>query len=224
MIFPFQIKEEIQSCLEFLDFCYSKFGFEYQLNLSTRPDKFLGEVSLWDRAEAQLKDALDNFGKKWELNPGDGAFYGPKVDITITDALRRRHQCATIQLDFQLPKKFKLKYMTDCSTSVEGDHKDTLAQPVIIHRAILGSMERMIAILTESFGGKWPFWLSPFQAIVVPFNPACDEYALKIQKAVKEAGFQCDIDLDTKNTFNKKIFRAQESQFNFMLGNNHLLI
>lgn len=215
-ILPFQITQEIESCLDFLKYTYATLGFEFFLKLSTRPEKFLGEVAVWDRAEAQLKEALDNFGKAWELNPGDGAFYGPKIDITITDALRRHHQCATIQLDFQLPERFALEFMTD-SSSGDGRNQQ-LSRPVIIHRAILGSVERMMAILTESYGGKWPFWLSPFQAIVVPFNPACDEYALGVQKAVHDAGFHCDIDTDTKSTFNKKISKAQENQFNFMLS------
>ncbi|CAL1530765.1 unnamed protein product [Lymnaea stagnalis] len=141
-----QIKEEIMSCLEFLSSVYGKFHFTFHLKLSTRPDKFLGEKEVWDTAEKQLEETLNAFGHKWELNPGDGAFYGPKIDITINDALKRSHQCATIQLDFQLPERFNLTYMND---------KQEKERPVIVHRAILGSVERMIAILCESFGGKW---------------------------------------------------------------------
>lgn len=146
---------------------------------------------------------------KWALNPGDGAFYGPKIDITIMDALRRQHQCATIQLDFQLPIRFNLSYVSET-----GDRK----RPVMIHRAILGSVERMIAILTESFAGKWPFWLSPRQVMVIPIAPAFDAYAMDVQKEIFEAGFLCEVDTDPGDTMNKKVRNAQLSQFNFILG------
>lgn len=114
---------------------------------------------------------MDEFGEPWKENPGDGAFYGPKIDITICDALRRAHQCATIQLDFQLPIRFNLGYINEAGEKV---------RPVIIHRAILGSVERMIAILTESYAGKWPFWLSPRQCVVVPVGPMYDGYASQV--------------------------------------------
>uniref|UniRef100_A0A914VJA5 Threonyl-tRNA synthetase n=1 Tax=Plectus sambesii TaxID=2011161 RepID=A0A914VJA5_9BILA len=127
-------------------------------------------------AEDQLKQALNAFGHPWELNPGDGAFYGPKIDITIQDALRRNHQCATIQLDFQLPQRFDLGYF---------DENNEKKRPVMIHRALLGSLERMIAILTENYGGKWPFWLSPRQAVVIPVHEALNEYAIELQKKVR---------------------------------------
>merc|ERR1719216_515018 len=149
---PEQIKEEIKGALDFLSTVYKTFGFTYTLKLSTRPEKFLGEIETWDKAEKMMEDSLNQSGLKWSLNPADGAFYGPKIDITLKDALNRQHQCATIQLDFQLPKKFNLEYVDD---------KGEKQHPVMIHRAILGSVERMIAVLTENFGGKWPFWLSP---------------------------------------------------------------
>jgi len=149
---------------------YGLFGFDFHLELSTRPDNYLGTIETWDQAEEvsffslliglptlifpsatfsqQLKQALDKtYSGKWEINPGDGAFYGPKIDITIRDALRRSFQCATIQLDFQLPERFNLRYRSS--------DEAVLSRPVIIHRAILGSMERFIAIITEHFGGKW---------------------------------------------------------------------
>uniref|UniRef100_A0A8C0LA04 threonine--tRNA ligase n=1 Tax=Canis lupus dingo TaxID=286419 RepID=A0A8C0LA04_CANLU len=166
-----QIEEEIKGCLQFLQSVYSTFGFSFQLNLSTRPENFLGEVELWDEAEKQLQNSLVEFGKPWKMNPGDGAFYGPKIDIKIKDAIGRYHQCATIQLDFQLPIRFNLTYV-----SKDGDDK---RNPVIIHRAILGSVERMIAILSENYGGKWPFWLSPRQVMVIPVGPTCEKYALQ---------------------------------------------
>ncbi|XP_012588212.1 PREDICTED: probable threonine--tRNA ligase 2, cytoplasmic isoform X2 [Condylura cristata] len=141
-----QIEEEMKGCLQFLQSVYSTFGFSFQLNLSTRPEHFLGEVEIWDEAEKQLQNSLMEFGKPWKMNPGDGAFYGPKIDIKIKDAIGRDHQCATIQLDFQLPIRFNLTYV-----SKDGEDKK---RPVIIHRAILGSVERMMAILSENYGGK----------------------------------------------------------------------
>uniref|UniRef100_A0AAY4DX41 threonine--tRNA ligase n=1 Tax=Denticeps clupeoides TaxID=299321 RepID=A0AAY4DX41_9TELE len=172
-----QIEEEIKGCLDFLRTVYDVFGFTFKLNLSTRPEKFLGEVEVWNQAEKQLENSLNEFGEKWVLNPGDGAFYGPKIDIQIKDAIGRYHQCATIQLDFQLPIRFNLTFV-----SHDGDDKK---RPVIIHRAILGSVERMIAILTENYGGKWPLWLSPRQVMVVPVGPTCEEYAQRVKKKEK---------------------------------------
>jgi len=204
-----QIEEEINGCLQFLQSVYSTFGFSFQLNLSTRPENFLGEVEIWDEAEKQLQNSLVEFGKPWKMNPGDGAFYGPKIDIKIKDAIGRYHQCATIQLDFQLPIRFNLTYV-----SKDGDDK---RNPVIIHRAILGSVERMIAILSENYGGKWPFWLSPRQIMVIPVGPTCEKYALQVSSAFFEEGFMADVDLDHSCTLNKKIRNAQLAQYNFIL-------
>jgi len=137
--------------LDFMSCVYGIFGYDYSLELSTRPDKYLGDLELWNKAEKQLAEVLDEWkvktGKAWKLNPGDGAFYGPKIDITIRDALRRSFQCATIQLDFQLPERFNLRYRSADEAA--------MVRPVIIHRAILGSLERFIAIITEHFAGKW---------------------------------------------------------------------
>uniref|UniRef100_A0A3P9KFI9 threonine--tRNA ligase n=1 Tax=Oryzias latipes TaxID=8090 RepID=A0A3P9KFI9_ORYLA len=204
-----RIEEEIKGCLHFLRAVYDVFGFTFKLNLSTRPEKFLGEPEMWDQAEKQLENSLNEFGEKWVLNPGDGAFYGPKIDIQIKDAIGRYHQCATIQLDFQLPIRFNLAYV-----SHEGDDKK---RPVIIHRAILGSVERMIAILTENYGGKWPLWLSPRQVMLVPVGPTCEEYAEKVKQEFHSNGFMADVDLDPSCTLNKKIRNAQLSQYNFIL-------
>ncbi|XP_076046802.1 threonine--tRNA ligase isoform X2 [Oratosquilla oratoria] len=201
------IKNEIKGALEFLSSVYETFGFEFDLRLSTRPEKYMGEIKLWDEAEKQLSESLDEFGKPWKLNEGDGAFYGPKIDITVTDALRRHHQCATIQLDFQLPINFDLHFVTETNEK---------KRPVIIHRAILGSVERMIAILTESYGGKWPFWLSPRQCMVVPVAPPYDSYAKEIKEKLYLAGFQAEVDCDPGDTMNKKIRNAQLDQFNFI--------
>uniref|UniRef100_A0A8C2DTI0 threonine--tRNA ligase n=1 Tax=Cyprinus carpio TaxID=7962 RepID=A0A8C2DTI0_CYPCA len=196
-----QIESEIKGCLDFLRTVYDVFGFTFKLNLSTRPEKFLGEPEVWDQAEKQLENSLNDFGEKWVLNPGDGAFYGPKIDIQIKDAIGRYHQCATIQLDFQLPIRFNL----------------TFKRPVIIHRAILGSVERMIAILTENYGGKWPLWLSPRQVMVVPVGPTCEEYAQRVQQEFHRGGLMTDVDLDPGCTLNKKIRNAQLAQYNFIL-------
>jgi len=205
-----QIKQEMAGCLDFLRATYTVFGFTFKLELSTRPVKYLGEIAVWDMAEKQLTESLDAFGQKWEINPGDGAFYGPKIDITIQDALRRSHQCATIQLDFQLPERFDLSYVGG------DDAQSETKRPVMIHRAILGSVERMIAILTESYAGKWPFWLSPTQAIVVPVGPPFDGYAQKVADELHAAGFLCEADLDSGHTMNKKIRNAQLANYNFI--------
>jgi len=204
---PEQIKEEMRGALDFLQHIYSTFGFSYQLKLSTRPESFLGDVEVWNEAEKMISDSLDESGLPWKLNPGDGAFYGPKIDITLMDALRRQHQCATIQLDFQLPIRFNLNYI---------DEKGEKKHPVIIHRAILGSVERMVAVLLESFGGKWPFWLSPRQAMVVPVAAPFNDYAQTVQKQLKEEGFMCEANVDNTETMNKKVRNAQIAQFNFI--------
>ncbi|XP_075257442.1 threonine--tRNA ligase 1, cytoplasmic-like [Convolutriloba macropyga] len=210
---PEQVKSEIEAALEFMSFVYTKFGFTYKLNLSTRPKKYMGEIKDWDEAESQLKEALDAHcnsvgdGMKWILNPEDGAFYGPKIDITIQDAMKRDHQLATIQLDFQLPKNFQLEYVNQEGVS---------ARPVIIHRAILGSIERCISVLTEQYGGKWPFWLSPRQIIVVSVVSAAAEYVQNIQRKLYESGFECECDVEG-DTVQKKIRNGQIAQFNFIL-------
>uniref|UniRef100_A0AAY4DJ77 threonine--tRNA ligase n=1 Tax=Denticeps clupeoides TaxID=299321 RepID=A0AAY4DJ77_9TELE len=179
-----QIESEMKGCLEFLRCVYDVFGFSFQLHLSTRPEKFLGDVAVWDQAEKV-------------------------IDIQIKDAIGRYHQCATIQLDFQLPIRFNLTFV-----GKDGDDK---ARPVIIHRAILGSVERMIAILTENYAGKWPLWLSPRQVMLVPVNPSLEEYAKKLCKQFVEAGFMADADLDSSCLLNKKIRNAQLAQYNFIL-------
>ncbi|EGF83910.1 hypothetical protein BATDEDRAFT_18299 [Batrachochytrium dendrobatidis JAM81] len=203
-----QIGTEMEGCLDFLKHIYSIFGFTFELKLSTRPENFLGEIATWDQAEKLLEEALNKFGSTWSLNEGDGAFYGPKIDIVISDALRRRHQCATIQLDFQLPDRFELEYRTD-------DPANQFSRPVMIHRAILGSVERMIAILTENFAGKWPFWLSPRQVIVVPIAVPFNEYATKVANQLYAAGLYAEADVSDL-TLKKKIRNAEIAQWNFI--------
>lgn len=204
---PDQIKAEMTGCIEFLKHVYGIFGFSYQLRLSTRPEKFIGDIAIWNEAEKDLAESLDAMGIPWKLNPGDGAFYGPKIDITLQDALRRHHQCATIQLDFNLPKRFNLSFI---------DEKGEKQHPVMIHRAILGSVERMIAVLTESYGGKWPFWLSPRQAMVVPVGVPFNDYAKEVATHLRQLGYCADADTDDSNTMNKKVRNAQIAQYNFI--------
>nr|CDS31553.1 Threonyl tRNA synthetase C [Hymenolepis microstoma] len=211
-----QIENEIDNALKFLQNIYGIFGFTFELFLSTRPEDFLGSVELWDRAEKQLENSLNTSGFKWTLNEGDGAFYGPKIDVILFDALRRRHQCGTIQLDFQLPVRFNLHYQSGDSHDGDGD-ATLLKRPVIIHRAILGSVERFMAILTEHFGGKWPFWINPRQVLVVPVVSALDEYGQKVKEQLHDAGFMADIDVDPGRTLNKKIRNGQLQQYNFIL-------
>jgi len=151
-----QIQEEIVNCLNFMDHVYSLFGFEYSLELSTRPEKKMGSDEVWDFAEESLKNALNQTGKRWKINPGDGAFYGPKIDIKIKDVFGRNWQLGTFQLDYQLPIRFNLTYQGEEETK----------RPVIIHRALLGSLERFIGILIEQTKGKWPFWLNPHQVSI----------------------------------------------------------
>ena len=230
-----QIKAEVLGALDFMRFVYTKFGMSYKLELSTRPAKALGDPSLWELAEQQLAEALDEFAGKgqWKVNPGDGAFYGPKIDIKVFDAMERIHQCATVQLDFQLPIRFDLEYK---SAGGEGD--ESFHRPVMVHRAMLGSVERMAAVLAEHWGGKWPFWLSPRQCIIVPVDLKFIDYAhevcapfyvlyhsnlspyllttTQVQQLVHEAGYFVDVD-DSTRTFPKKVREGQVAQYNFIL-------
>uniref|UniRef100_A0A8C4ENR9 threonine--tRNA ligase n=1 Tax=Dicentrarchus labrax TaxID=13489 RepID=A0A8C4ENR9_DICLA len=203
---PEQLEEEIVACLDFVRRVYQVFGFSFHCLLSTRPTPCLGEPEQWDNAEQQLERSLQQFGERWELNPGDGAFYGPKIDILIKDAIGRQHQCATIQLDFQLPIRFDLQYV---------GRDGQLHRPVMIHRAVLGSLERMIAILAENFGGKWPLWLSPMQVMVIPVGEKCLS-SVKVVQQFHEAGFMVDLNDDQGATLNKKIRSAQLAQYNYI--------
>ncbi len=166
---------------------------------------------MWDQAEKALANCLDQFcdsiGQKWQLNPEDGAFYGPKIDIQLTDALKRKHQCATIQLDFQLPIRFELQYKGS---------GDQFERPVIIHRAILGSVERMMAVLMEHTGGKWPYWLSPRQVVVIPIAETYFEYAEEVRQLIHDNNHFVDVDTSNKQ-LNKKVREAQLAQYNYIL-------
>ncbi|TGU80642.1 threonine--tRNA ligase, partial [Mesorhizobium sp. M00.F.Ca.ET.186.01.1.1] len=152
---PDQIQSEIKSIIQLIDKIYNVFGFEYSVALSTRPEDSMGSDELWETAESSLKKVLEDLEMPYEIKEGDGAFYGPKIDFQITDALKRRHQCGTIQLDFQMPEKFDLTYI---------GQDNEKHRPVVLHRAMYGSMERFIGILIEHYAGAFPVWLTPVQA------------------------------------------------------------
>lgn len=212
-----QIEQEMAGCFDFLQKVYGLFGFTFQLELSTRPEKFLGDIETWNTAESRLAAALDKFVPgKWVLSPGDGAFYGPKIDITISDAMRRHHQCATIQLDFQLPQRFNLEFRTNSAAGADVNTE----RPVMIHRAIVGSLERFIAILTEHFAGKWPFWLSPRQVLIVPVTTSVYDYAKSVQQKLWNEGFFADVDV-SDNTLPKKVRNGEIAQYNFVFVVGH---
>ncbi|GLC55278.1 hypothetical protein PLESTB_000967300 [Pleodorina starrii] len=204
---PDQVMSEVQGFLKFLGEVYEVFGLDCTMALSTRPEGYLGDIELWNKAEEALTEALNSTGREWILNPGDGAFYGPKIDITVYDALRRKFQCATVQLDFQLPIRFGLEYASESGT---------LERPVIVHRAVLGSVERMFAILTEHFAGKWPFWLNPRQVMVVPISENSVPYAFDVRRELRAAGLHCDVDASDRK-MQKKVREAQLAQYNYIL-------
>lgn len=208
-----QIEAEVIGSLEFMKSVYTTFGMSYKLELSTRPKKALGDMALWDRAEAALARAMDSFAGKggWRENPGDGAFYGPKIDIKVMDAMGRVHQCATVQLDFQLPIRFELQYNTGSR-----EKGNEFARPVLVHRAMLGSVERMFAVLCEHYGGKWPFWLSPRQVMLIPVHKDWNDYCQQVRDRLHDEGFYADVDV-SKATFQKKVRTAQVAQYNFQL-------
>lgn len=205
---PEHIEQEIKNSIDFMRTVYDNFDFTFSLCLSTRPESYMGELALWYDAESSLKKVLEGTGLEWSLNEGDGAFYGPKIDITITDSTGKPHQCATIQLDFQLPIRFDLKYVKPDAS---------FGRPIIVHRAIFGSIERFIAILCENFAGHWPFWLSPIQAQIVPVNEKLNDYALEVEDRLIQEGFMAECELDPGLTLNKKIRNAEVSKYNFIL-------
>jgi len=203
-----QIALEVESLLKLVQRVYSDFGLAYTAKLSTRPEKeFLGEIASWDRAEASLKQALENAGQAYTINEGDGAFYGPKIDFDVTDALGRKWQCATIQLDYQMPERFDLKYIG----ADNAEHR-----PVVIHRAIYGSFERFIALLIEHFGGAFPMWLAPLQVQLLPIADRHLDYARATLKQLDEAGLRAEVD-DRQEKIGYKIREAQLQKIPYML-------
>ena len=186
----------VASICEALDELYSRFGFDdVHVELSTRPEKSMGSEEQWAKAEAALAEALESQGREYTLNPGDGAFYGPKIDFHITDALGRSWQCGTCQLDFQMPERFELYY-----TGAD----DAAHRPVMIHRALLGSMERFAGILIEHYAGRFPTWLAPVQAIVLPISDRHNEYARQAYERLRDLGVRVAID-DRSESVGKKI-------------------
>ncbi|MGH9384028.1 MAG: threonine--tRNA ligase [Vicinamibacterales bacterium] len=202
-----QIASEVEALLRLIKRVYGDFGLSNTAKLSTRPEKFLGEVATWDHAEASLKRALESAGQAYHLNAGDGAFYGPKIDFDITDALGRNWQCATIQLDYAMPQRFDLKYVG----ADNAEHR-----PVVIHRAIFGSIERFVAILIEHFAGAFPLWLSPLQAAVLPIADRHLDYANEVARVLCEAGLRAEVD-DRQEKVNYKIREAQLQKIPYML-------
>jgi threonyl-tRNA synthetase len=202
-----QITEEVERLLRLVQRVYGDFGLEYSVKLSTRPEEFLGEVATWDHAEASLKLALDNAGQAYTVNAGDGAFYGPKIDFDVMDAIGRKWQCATIQLDYQMPQRFDLKYVG----ADNAEHR-----PVVIHRAIFGSFERFLALLIENFAGAWPLWLAPVQATVLPLGDRHLDYARQMRDRLAQAGLRVEVD-ERVEKIGYKIREAQLQKVPYML-------
>jgi len=203
---PEQIKDEIKGVIKLIDELYSVFGFSYNVELSTRPEKFLGEIKDWDIAEASLKAALDEMEVKFVINEGDGAFYGPKIDFHLTDCIGRTWQCGTIQLDYQMPQRFELEY-----TGADGQKH----RPIMIHRTAFGSIERFFGILIEQFAGAFPTWLAPVQVKVLPISDKFIDYAEQVKKELDAMNIR--VELDTRaEKIGYKIREAQMEKVPFM--------
>ena len=202
-----QIKDEVVRIAQLFDEVYSLFGLPYKIELSTMPDDHMGSVEDWDVATAALADAITSIGKSYEVNPGDGAFYGPKLDFHIQDSLGRTWQCGTIQLDYQLPGRFNLEY-----TGADGEKHC----PVMIHRVVFGSIERFIGIITEHYAGAFPVWLAPVQAMVMPITDRANDYAVELKKKLDAAGVRAETDLRNEK-IGYKIREAQMQKLPYML-------
>jgi threonyl-tRNA synthetase len=202
-----QIEEEVLRCLDFGFFIYDQFGFEPTLELSTRPDKRVGTEEMWDKAEAALQRALDGRGLEYELNPGDGAFYGPKIDLHMTDSIGRSWQLGTVQLDYYMPEQFGLVY----TGADNAEHR-----PVMIHRALMGSFERFIGILIEHYAGEFPLWLAPVQALVLPVADRHNAYGHQVVERLTAAGIRARLD-DRTESVGRKIREAELAKVPYML-------
>jgi threonyl-tRNA synthetase len=202
-----QIASEVEHALRLVQQVYGDFGMKPELKLSTRPPEFLGTVEQWNHAEAELRKALDAVGEPYTINEGDGAFYGPKIDFDVTDAIGRKWQCATIQLDYNLPQRFDLKYVG----ADNAEHR-----PIVIHRAIFGSFERFFALITEHFAGAWPLWLAPVQVVVLPISDRHLEYARRVRDELAAAGLRVELD-DRQEKIGYKIREAQLQKVPYML-------
>ena len=202
-----QMKEEIKNVVRLFDEIYSTFGLTYRIELSTMPDDHMGEEEVWHFAEDTLQAAIQEMGKDFVINAGDGAFYGPKLDFHLADSLGRTWQCGTIQLDFQMPERFDLEYVG------EDGHKH---RPVMIHRALLGSIERFIGVITEHFAGAFPTWLSPVQVKVLPITDRTHEYSVQVMEKLTAMGLRCELD-DRSEKIGYKIREAQLEKIPYML-------
>jgi threonyl-tRNA synthetase len=202
-----QIGDEVERLIRLVQRVYDDFGLPFAAKLGTRPPEFLGEVAAWDHAERQLKEALARTDMTYTLNEGDGAFYGPKIDFDVTDAIGRKWQCATIQLDYQMPERFDLKYIG----ADNSEHR-----PVVIHRAIFGSFERFIAILIEHYAGAFPLWLAPVQAVVLPISDRHLDYAASVRDRLEAAGLRAVLD-ERQEKIGYKIREAQLQKVPYML-------
>ncbi|MCW1360300.1 threonine--tRNA ligase [Campylobacter sp. US33a] len=204
---PSQIKEQVLEILAFVDNLMKLFDFSYEMEISTKPAKAIGDDEIWDSATKALKEALDEQGLKYGIDEGGGAFYGPKIDIKITDALKRKWQCGTIQVDFNLPERFKLEYT---------DSNNEKKQPVMLHRAILGSFERFIGILTEHCAGEFPFFIAPTAVGIVPIGEAHLAYAKEIQRELLNLGVDSEV-YEKNESLNKKIRTAEKQKLPMIL-------
>ncbi len=202
-----QMEDEIVGLIEFIDHVYKTFGFEYHIELSTKPEKAMGSQEIWDKAETSLKNALEKKKVDYVLNEGDGAFYGPKIDFHLKDSLNRTWQCGTIQVDFSMPEKFNLEY----------DGQDGKKhKPVMLHRAIYGSVERFLGMLIEHYAGKFPMWLSPVQVKILTVADRFNDYAEKVATEFRDKGLLVEID-DRSESINKKVRDAQMMKVNYIL-------
>lgn len=206
------IESEVADIISIADTIYSAFGLTYRAELSTRPDDFMGDIEVWNKAESILKEILNKrYGEgNYEINEGDGAFYGPKIDLQIRDALGREWQCGTIQLDFQLPHNFELTYT---------DKDGSMKEPIVIHRALYGSFERFIGIIIEHLKGRFPFWLNPYQVAIVPIRTEHNDYAKELEEALTDAGIRVEADYQDKHMNEKlKFFRNMMDPYVLVVG------
>ncbi len=204
---PSQITDEVFKMIDLADYLYKTFGFKYSIELSTRPDNYMGDLESWNLAEDSLEAALKEKGLPYEINAGDGAFYGPKIDFQLEDAIGRTWQCGTIQLDFQLPKNFDLSYVND---------KGEKEQPIMLHRTMLGSVERFLGVLTEHFAGKFPIWISPVQVKIVPVSEKFGDYAKEVADKFISEGFRVELD-NRDEKLGKKIRDGQLEKVPYVL-------
>lgn len=204
---PDQIEREIELALQIIDHVYRVFGFDYTIELSTRPEDYMGDLEVWDEAEAALSRVLEKRGVAYTVNEGDGAFYGPKIDIHIQDAIQRSHQCATVQLDFQLPEKFDLTYVNEQNEKV---------RPVVIHRAVFGSLDRFLGILIEHFNGAFPLWLAPIQVQIIGVADAHAAYVEEVANQLRQAHIRVAVD-ERNQKLGKKIREAQMKKIPYIL-------